>query len=63
MEGTITWFEFDKVKPTTTKGLWVLCYYGPNAPVDSNYYWASTNTFTSGKIPTHWAYINLPKEV
>jgi hypothetical protein len=68
MEGTITWFDIEKTKPTDAEpvdimGIWVLCYYGPNVPVDSNYYWASSKCFVAGKKPTHWAYINSPKEV
>jgi hypothetical protein len=59
-EGTITWFEFEKNKPITENGIWLLCYYGPHSPIDSNYYWSATKSFTGNKCPSHWVYINEP---
>jgi hypothetical protein len=59
--GTITWFEYPNHVPTKKRGLWVLCYYGPNCPIDTCYYWGMLNKFTNDKKPTHFAYLNKPE--
>lgn len=61
--GTITWFKSEDLLPPKQEnkmGLYVLCYYGANVPVEALYYYYNKG-FQFQRKPSHWAFINLPE--